>query len=227
MRLPAEALLQYEELRAFIPDTTPRFELTGDELALLHVALSGDVVEFRSILRARGEFDETSASVLEEYVFARELALLFQRHKSVRIAKRTYGVVNGKFRALRPIAETDEQVVWLLKHSFGFCWDFQLAIASYIDGGKSTSNYFTAFCRSVCDLLEFARSCILSLGRSTFGHDPTVRDLDVDVFSSLSDPWVRWSKSKDTTETKRQSYEFKGPILDHALSSEHCFRCAY
>lgn len=228
MRLPGEALLQYEELRAFIPDTEPRFGLEGDELALLRVALSADVLEFRSILRTRGEFDETSASVLEEYVFARELALLFQMHKAVRIAKRAHGFIRGKFNALRPMADTEGKLIWLFKHCFGFCWDFQTAIGPYIDVEKNSSNYYMAFSRCLCDLLEFARTCLLSLGQKVIEEGPIVKSGDDDVFAALCVPWVPWSERVETvTPQPSQSFDYEGPFLQHALSSTESFRWSY
>ena len=227
MRLPAEALLQYEELRAFLPDTEAKVKFEESELALLRVALTADVLDFRSSLRDRAEFDEVSASVVEDYIFARELALLFQMHKSVRIAKRSVAFVRAKFNALRPMVADSEELAWLLRHCFGFCWDFRIATQPYIEGQNSKSNYHMAFARTTCDLLEFARSCFLALGKDIVDGEPLVTKVD-DLVCNLQGPWEPWSETVATNGSASvHQTVVTEPFLKHALDSKDAYRRHY
>lgn len=118
MRLPEEALLQYEELRAFVPepleddDTVAEGDdydglmkkkrksrskrgLKNDE-GVMELAISGDSAGFRRRLRSTTDMAPLSHVVLQ-YLFTRETILLFQLEAPTEIIRRSHAFVQTSY----------------------------------------------------------------------------------------------------------------------------------
>ena len=141
MQLPAEALLQYDELRAFLPDfQTKRSsrrsssksaeDLSGPPLSQL--ADAGDCGGFRR--RIRSETDLAPVlDIVKRYLFARELSLLFKMEQPVELLSRCSiyleAVLSSRMRGLAGMSENEKQQCKLesTKWAVNFLWDVKSA----------------------------------------------------------------------------------------------------
>ena len=119
MRIPEEALLQYEELRAFVPEpledddtvaegddydglmkkkkkSRSKRSLKNDEGAM-ELAISGDSAGFRRRLRSTTDMAPLAQVVLQ-YLFARETSLLFQMEAPTEIIRRSHAFVRASYK---------------------------------------------------------------------------------------------------------------------------------
>lgn len=150
MQLPAEALLQYDEFRAFLPDLNDKEHKNalklrqkskalnddaGPPLAVL--ADAADFVGFRKRLRA--EFDLTPIlEIVRRYLFAREIRLLFKMEQPVEVITRCEAFCKHMyFVMMRGIAELSEEerkqrqteaAKWVIQ----FAWDVKSTCENYL-----------------------------------------------------------------------------------------------
>ena len=239
MRLPGEALLQYEELRAFLPDPdeVPNIEARRADAGkndLLEVALTGQALVFRGIVRSYGEYAPI-AHVAEEYLFAREISLLFQMHKSVRVVQRCLAYVQGTFvfrksrvEALEDSEESARQLIELEKWAFDFCWDFKKASDLYRrrSGETTKTGVDIAFARLLCDLLEFAHVQLIKLGDSHV-PDNTLKATSQGVVEAIQDPWSPWEEPSPYVDASSDAADTSTAFLESALSSSDAFLLRY
>lgn len=235
MRLPAEALLQYEELRAFLPERETVigcFETndSGETASLLQTALTGDVMAFRELLRSHGEF-ALVIHVAEEYVFAREISLLFQMHKSVRVIQRclsyvrsTFSLEQSRIMALSDADKALQESVELNKWACNFCWDIKKASDFYFKEASTKTIVNVAFARSLCDVLEFARLQLEKLGEMLLPNS-LLGSCDQSLFQAVQDPWSPWEEPSPAEESAPLRATSTEPVitfvefLDNGLSS--------
>ena len=122
MQLPEDALLQYEELRAFVPEplendellaegndndglikkkkiskSKKKFEEEVDKDEAMELAIAGDSIGFRRRLRSTTDMAPLSEAVLR-YLFVRETCLLFELDAPVEIIRRSYLFVEASYR---------------------------------------------------------------------------------------------------------------------------------
>ena len=163
MRLPEEALLQYEELRAFVPEPILDEDLVAegddydgfvrkkkskskrkvDEIETneaMELAIAGDSVHFRRRLRSTRDMAPLAQVVLQ-YLYAREISLLFQMDAPVEILRRSYMFVEATYRMRvrslmavesklsleQKLKERTDTERWALR----FCWDVKCACEAY------------------------------------------------------------------------------------------------
>jgi trafficking protein particle complex subunit 10 len=236
MRLPAEALLQYEELWAFLPDRETILEGSakancGENENLLRMALTGDILEFRGLLRSYGEFAPV-IHVAEEYLFAREIALLFQMHKSVRVVQRCLSYVKSTFDLKKSridssvdAEESLQQLVELQKWAFNFCWDVKKACDIYFKGASTKAVVTAAFARSLCDVLEFARLHLESLGEMLLPNN-LLRSKRPSLMHVVG-PWSPWEEPSPAEESPSEQGDSSTDFLENALSSADAYLSRY
>jgi len=123
MRLPEDALLQYEELRAFVPEPLEDDEIVaegddydglvskkkkkksrskrrlkqGEAEDAMELAIAGDSAGFRRRLRSTTDMAPLAQIVLQ-YLFAREANLLFQLEAPMEIIRRSQAFVEASYR---------------------------------------------------------------------------------------------------------------------------------
>jgi hypothetical protein len=154
MRLPEEALLQYEELRAFVPEPTDDDDSAAEKRKkksrskrrikdiedAMELAIAGDSAGFRRRLRSTTDMSPLAQVVLQ-YLFARESNLLFQLEAPVEIIRRSHVFVETSYRmklnrflAMEPKL-TEEQKhkerTEMEKWALNFCWDVKCACDAY------------------------------------------------------------------------------------------------
>jgi hypothetical protein len=237
MRLPAEALLQYEELRAFLPEYTSSDDWNGSS-ELSRMALTGDCRNFREQLRSHcGDFD-TVTSAVEKYLFAREISLLFQMHKSIRVilrclsyAKSLYKMRRKKIEQLNAV-EKHERLIEIDKSVFRFCWDIKIASDHYFrakSSMKTTVDEF--FARSLCDLIEFARLRLLSLGVNLHSQFLIHTLRGIDLLEDVKGEWEPWMEPANqlpiATQASFENFDGDNDFLKDALSSDDTFLTKY
>ena len=165
MQLPADALLQYDEFRAFLPDLTDRdykraiklrrkSKALQDEVGppLMDLADNGDFVGFRK--RLRTEFDLSPIlEIVRRYLFAREIRLLFKMEQPVEVVSRCeifckymYSVMMRGITSCSEVERKHRQVEaakWVVQ----FAWDVKTACAPYMSsvGGSEGLAGVTSF----------------------------------------------------------------------------------
>lgn len=149
MQLPAEALLQYDEFRAFLPDLTDKEykkaikarrkskALQEAGPALVSLADAAEFVGFRK--RLRTEFDLTPLlEIVRRYLFAREIRLLFKMEEPVEVISRCevfcrymYSVM---MRGITTCTEEERQrrMVEAAKWVVQFAWDVKTACEKFL-----------------------------------------------------------------------------------------------
>lgn len=153
MNLPAEAVMQYDELKAVLPELDPTVSHKRDD-ALSEVALQGDCQCFRERLRATENLIPLTP-VLQEYVFARTTSLLFEMDKAVGVVGRCTAFIKSMYRYRSdqlkdetgdPRAATigtsphEQTRLDLESWAFNFCWDIKRACDLYLAEDVSESS---------------------------------------------------------------------------------------
>jgi hypothetical protein len=153
MQLPAEALLQYDEFRLYMPDLSDQEERKvrrarrkskalkdGDETPNLpQLADAGDYLGFRK--KIRREYDLTAIlDIMRRYLFARELSLLFRMDDPVQLLTRCQAFIKAMYTVmLRGVNELGDDVrkerkshaaMWVIQ----FSWDLKCAADIYLRG---------------------------------------------------------------------------------------------
>lgn len=147
MQLPAEALLQYDEFRLYMPDLTDQDErkvrrarrkskaLADDEgssSSLTQLADAGEFLGFRK--RIRSEYDLTAVlDVMRRYLFAREISLLIRMEQPVELLSRCHAFVKVMYsimmRGASELSDDDQArrrasaAMWVVQ----FSWDVKCA----------------------------------------------------------------------------------------------------
>ncbi|CAB9517666.1 expressed unknown protein [Seminavis robusta] len=233
MHLPTEALLQYSELRAFLPDIGEatieerkksrkrRSSLAGN--SALEVAVAGDIQSFRKRMRTieKTENLKPIAHVVEQYIFAREISLLFKMKQPVELVKRCHAfadtMYNFHLRAASHAKEDDEKQEqrnhaeeWALT----FCWDVKCASEPYftlMNPSSKASLYGEyapvrnpdvhtilterSLAREISSLLEFGRLRLLQLGDAKIEGSNPVRNHFGGTPVDMRKPWEPWDPS--------------------------------
>lgn len=157
MQLPAEALLQYEELRMFLPQTSGddspvreteeekkkrikkavrRQSDDFDDVATT-LAITGDTIGFRKRLCSVTDIGIVEQTVLQ-YLYSRESSLLFQMKAPVELLHRSYTFVQNMYKMkasglgiieTKTLNEEEEAArkVDAERWALNFCWDVKCA----------------------------------------------------------------------------------------------------
>lgn len=166
MQQPAEALLQYEELRALLPDVNTRW--LQDKSADVTAALQGDVVGLRDrIKHANGDLSHVVFE-LEHYLLVRETSQLMAMNSPIRVLLRCKAFCLTMLQVIKPLEEEEqnnekhqEMLAFVNTWVFEFCWDVQLA-SQQLDRHRSD---YKEFARALCDILGLGRLALLRLAR--------------------------------------------------------------
>jgi hypothetical protein len=165
MQLPTEALLQYDEFRAFLPDLTDneykkaiklrrKSKALRDDAGppLMELADAADVVGFRK--RLRTEFDLTPIlEIIRRYLFAREIRLLFKMEQPVEVIARCEVFCKYMYSVMmRGITtcsaeERKRREIDAAKWVVQFAWDVKTACETYLSsvGGAEGLTSITSF----------------------------------------------------------------------------------
>jgi trafficking protein particle complex subunit 10 len=242
MRLPAEALLQYEELRAFLPDrdfaanvvTRTSSSCDVSQEKALQSALEGDALEFRRLLKLHG-VTVSLLSAAEQYLFAREISLLFQMNKSVRVIQRCLMNVQELFqrkkRTIESSVATDasrQSLIDVYKWAFCHCWDIYKASDCLVGDVAVKSAVNVACARCLCDILEYARQCLDAVGEIVL-PGRILCSYGQEFVQSIQGPWAEWHEPFISQSTDLAQDVFITPMefIEQALSSKTSFSTRY
>lgn len=237
MHLPTEALLQYSELRAFLPDigeatiedrkkTVKRTSSLAGRSAL-EIAIAGDIQNFRKRMRKITEDVKHIAHVVEQYIFAREVCLLFKMKQPVELIKRCHNFAETMYNFHRQAAETakddeekETQLVYAEEWALSFCWDIKCASEGYftlMDPSSKASLYGEyppmqdpdvqtilterSLAREISSLLEFGRLRLLQLGDSKIAGANPIRDHFTGIPADMKKPWDAWDPDSHENST--------------------------
>jgi len=244
MHLPNEALLQYEELQAFLPDFAStsmeekrrsrrsRTSLEGNSAA--EIALAGDIRGFRKRMRSITGDLKPVAHVVTQYIFAREVCLLFKMKEPVELIKRCHiyveSMYNFHLHAAKLVKEEAEKQVQLdhaEEHALTFCWDVKCASDVYftlMDPKAKASLYGEyphvkdpsvptilserSLAREVSSLLEFGRLRLMQLGNSKLSTTNPIHEHAIGTPSDMRKAWEVWDP------TSYKSFKGKEPEDD-------------
>ena len=213
MRQHSEALLQYEELRAILPDVrSEHFSATNenalranDGRSVLQIALSGDVLGFRACLLSVKDLTSISGEI-EHYLLARESQQLFGMLNPIGVVRRCAACVQKMYSLKRSQAlrlENEDAMTQAHRWAFEFCWDVKLACSIFSSSGvKKGTRGAEDFARVVCDIINFARFRLLDLGKAYFPEfkAPNIGGREFAAELKRSE-WVEWQEPDDTSDT--------------------------
>jgi len=152
MQLPAEALLQYDEFRLYMPDLSDKEESKvrrarrkskalveeNPSQNLAKLADAGDFLGFRKKIRT--EYDLTAIlDIMRRYLFARELSLLFRMEQPIEILSRCQAFIKVMYSILlRGTTELDEKNQEERRASANrwvcqFAWDIYNCVTMYLN----------------------------------------------------------------------------------------------
>jgi hypothetical protein len=241
MRLHAEALLQYEELHALIPDVKGEHFLNGgnqslpkDVKSLLQISLSGDVLAFRENIHYFADWT-LIAHEIEHYFLVRETALLFGMKNPIGVVKRCTSFVQRLFNVKRSqlllSGKTGEAMLDLNKWAFELCWDVKTTSRALSSTNPTTVCFETEeFARSVCDILDFARYRFFELGKLKFPDYKPPQFLGGEELPvQLDVKWEPWEEP-DIIQDVDDNGDFDLPetgLIAKALSSKDLFEVVY
>ena len=141
MHLPAEALLHYDEFRAFLPDdptSAKKIKRPKDDTGppLIDLADAGDHSGFRRRIRSETDLAPV-VDIVRRYIFARELCLLFKMEDPVELISRceihTKTMYSILLRGIEEMSPEDQKrrmidaAKWVVK----FSWDLKCASDCY------------------------------------------------------------------------------------------------
>lgn len=218
MRLMSEALIQYNELRAVVPDiktdaTTivkglvKDLEGDPDRERLMEAAASGQVDEFRRLLEKEHSFAQIPETI-ETYLLEREVSLLLAIGNPVEVMKKCLQYVSSVHwykmeKAKRSKNSRRKALIEAEEWGFQFCWDVKDATTYYysedslIEKGKNGPHTPSkgsrvvniTFARLICDILELARLRFLKIGTYRLEGDELVASLSKQHFRDMSQKW--------------------------------------
>ena len=228
MHLPTEALLQYEELRAFLPDIGDtsneerkrskrrRASLEGN--SALEVAIAGDIFSFRKRMRSITGDLKPIAHVVMQYIFAREVCLLFKMKEPVELIKRCHNFVETMYsfhlkaaHQAKDEAEKKALLDFAEEWALTFTWDVKCASDVYFtlmnptakaslygeyplvkDPDVQTILSERSLAREISSLLEFGRLRLLELGDSKLEGQNPIREQFKGTPADMRTSWDAW-----------------------------------
>ena len=148
MHLPTEALLQYEELRAFLPDigdatieerkTSKRRRSSLEGNSATEIAIAGDTQSFRKRLRTITTDMKPIAHVVVQYIFSREVCLLLKMREPVELIKRALDFAETMYSfhlKAASLAKDEKEKIYQKEQAeewaLTFCWDVKCASEGY------------------------------------------------------------------------------------------------
>jgi hypothetical protein len=217
MQLISEALLQYDELRAVLPDmkanaTThgaildaPPVDGDRDQFApLSNSSVLGDSVSFREQLRRLNEF-QPFIHYIQQYLFMRETDLNFKLCRAVEVVQRSHKFVQSMyaFRKEMLVDRSDKACLASVdRWAFNFCWDVKNASDAYFndkvsgtlddDDMYSSSETGKAMCRHLSELLQIARLRMENIGELELDVSAICANGDT-LSMELSEEWSTWN----------------------------------
>lgn len=220
MQLHLDALLQYEELRLFLPESADEVMSDGIEKRksktsspskllddvddnTMKLAITGDTVGFRRHLRSTTGLLSIKESVVQ-YLFAREVDLLFQLGSPVNVIVRTLDFVKSMYRMKINSINTlkkkgkslsQEEVVFRYREAevwaLDFCWDVKNASEAFFqvlvyDDEESIADFSFSKIEEGPSLEDIDTS-YLSASRSEIMADPDQESLERSLAGKLCD----------------------------------------
>ena len=222
MKLPMEAMYQYEDLEAKIP-VGSLLEIEQDSCPdnIKEIAMNGRAESFRKIVKSLETLDDIQ-HLVNMYLFARQAQLLFlQRlprdvvNKCLTYVKRMHKVRSNQAYAL----SSEEGQIARLKNeiwSVSACWDLKSASEMYTSRLLQSSRQPTAgppasptrksvrgvneksYISAMCDVLNYARIRLLKISEMTFPPDSRIRKAVADYPSDALETWCPWSDPQRT-----------------------------
>lgn len=223
--LPAEALLQYKEVRVLLPDIradeVQKVLLVEDDIlsgiagAETRATASDDAwsemsqmveqLNLDGFRRALADLQDLQpiAPAIEDYLYVRETNLLFQMADPVEVLLRSLAYVTAMvdFRLERCHDDKNECMA-IEEWAFAFCWDLKDASRAYLPDSALAKLDATNrrpivenFCRTLCDILGFARQRLLKLAKYKNTPGLVVPELSTDLQASW-EPWRPLSVSQ-------------------------------
>ena len=242
MRQYSEALLQYEELQAVLPDMQGEYFLKATEEALstrnrksfLQICVQGDALAFRARMQSFNDF-RAIVHEIDHYLLVRETAQSFGMKNPVGVLKRCLVFVQKMYDWKRKQLIDSGQTASMLelnKWAFEFCWDVKTASRTFSTTDLAQEDKWReTFARSVCDILDFARFRFCDLGKLQFPDYKISQFLGSERLPpELDTRWEPWEEPQSLSSSGSTNGDFGIPessILANALSSQDNFEAVY
>ena len=226
MKLPMEAMNQYEELEVTLP-IRPLLELEKGACPdnITHIAIAGRAADFRKIIKSVKRLDDIQ-DLMHMYLFARQVKLLFLQklpraavNKCLTYVKRLHkirfdeaGLLGGEECRIAQLKND----VW----AASACWDVKVASEVFTSRLlQSSSNSIAtksgspernlkgrgvpevngnAFISAMCDVLNYTRIRLLKISKEIFSPDTLIHKAVADYPPDALEPWCPWSDPRRT-----------------------------
>ena len=222
MKLPMEAMYQYEELEAKLP-VGSLLEIEQDSCPdnIKEIVMTGRSESFRKIVKSVETLDDIQ-HLVNMYLFARQAQLLFvQRLPRAAVNKcLTYVKRMHKIRSTQAAALSYEegQIARLRNEIWAVsaCWDLKSASDIFTSRLLQSSKQSTAgppaspnrknvpgvneksYISAMCDVLNYARIRLLKISEMAFSPNSRIRKAVADYPSDALETWCPWSDPKRT-----------------------------
>jgi hypothetical protein len=228
-QLYADALVQYEELRAMLPDwdkQSAKRGLTTNYMSL-PIALRGDPFAFRQHICAAASIAEV-AYELEYYLLMRETTHLFAVKDANAVLQRCLGFARKMWQVQEGRAGNDtKQLIEVNKWGLEFGWVVKEATYSYTEKPNFEDKAFSA---TLCELMGFTRLRLLKMGKlmeipvtPNLGGQDFPSDLKADA------EWAPWSEPTNSSreDPEEASLRNNANVVADALSTKEGFEWMY
>lgn len=246
MKLPLEAMNQYEELETKLP-IGPLVEVERDYIPenIRIIASTGRTKSFRTIVKSMENIHDI-AHLVSMYVFARQVKLLFLQkfpraavNKCLAYVKKIHKIRRDQAHVLGTLESKNVLItndVWAISS----CWDLKLASEGVISEimsnavtetpsspgsperrkGSMTGLNEKAFVTTICNVMNFTRMCMLRLSSEIFSPDAIIRQATADQPPDALKPWPPWTSSRDVHVP---NIEYNKPIVPFELWSQGAY----
>jgi hypothetical protein len=212
MNLPREALREYEELEAKFPaGSIVEMDRNSNSGPIRAMATKGQTKLFRKFVRSIEAMGDAQYPLIGDYVFARQIHLLFSLKfpraavvRSLAYVKKIHKLYGEQANAL----SFEECKIALLRNeawAAGACWDLKSAAEGFyshllgVDELNEADEKEKVFISRICDVLNFARMRLIKISEMAFSPVTSIRKALAEYPSDALHVWVPWDKAGEVS----------------------------
>lgn len=227
--LYADALVQYEELRALLPDIEKQSVKKGFTMnhSSLQTALHGDPITFRQHVRTAPNLAAV-AYELEYYLLVRETAHLFAIKDANAVLQRCLSFARKMWQLQESRAGNDtKKLIEVNKWGLEFGWVVKEATYLYSEKPNFDDQAFSA---TLCELMGFTRLRLVKMGKLLeIPLTPNLGGLDFPNDLKTDIEWKPWTEptSASREDPEEASLRKNANVVAEALSTKEGFEWMY
>lgn len=227
--LYADALLQYEELRAMLPDIEKQFVDKTFKLSSvsLQTALHGDVIAFRQHVRDAPNLADV-AYELEYYLLVRETTQMFALHNAGAVLERCLSFARKMWQFMESRVGNDtKKLIQVNKWGLEFGWIVKEATHLYTGKRNFDDEELST---TLCELMGFTRLRLLKMGKLLeIPVTPNLGGQDFPLDLKTNAEWKPWTEPAHASpeDPEEASLRNNSNVVSEALSTKEGFEWMY